>query len=355
MADLIRVMIASDGTHAHLYQRMAWANAFALCSCEVYVWDIKKVSAFDAFDAFEPDIFMGQSYNLDEATIQCIKERPAMKVALRAGDWGDHGKIVDSSKFNIMFSTKQEIENLKRLKDETGQPEFVHIHYHPEAVQWTHNYFESIGIKPVSLMMCADTTVYSGGTFDPALECDLGFVGGYWPYKGQVIDEYLTPILASNKYRAKIFGNQPWRHINQYCGLISNENVKNLFASAKICPNLSEPHAQEFGFDVNERIFKILYAGGFCISDNVEGYNIVFGDSVPLADNADHFAELIETYIDDPEGRNELAKKGREHVMHNHTGIHRASQILKEFGYEKESKEVIAEYDRFLFEQWYGI
>ena len=108
MADLIRVMIASDGTHAHLYQRMAWANAFAMCSCKVYIWDINKVTAFDAFDAFEPDIFMGQTYNISKGLIKCIKERPHLKVVMRASDWGDMQGDIDLEKYPILVAQEEE-------------------------------------------------------------------------------------------------------------------------------------------------------------------------------------------------------------------------------------------------------
>ncbi len=344
----MRVLIASDGTHAHLYQRMAWVRAFQACGIDALLWDITKVSAFDAFDTAEPDIFMGQSYNLDEATIKCIKERPHMKVGLRAGDWGDHKYLVDTERFNILFCTEGEIETLKRLKEETGRPDFVHIHYTPEAVEWTHNHFDTIGINAVSLMMCADTAEYSGGKYDPMLDCDLGFVGGYWPYKGQVIDKYLTPLLnPMNQYSAKIFGNQPWRHINQYCGVISDKMVKDLFCSARICPNLSEPHAQEFGFDVNERIFKILYAGGFCISDNVDGYKI-FGDGVVVADSPKDFKDKVDHYLNNEQERREIATIGQDIVKGQHTGFHRIATILENFGNEDMSKDLLKQYRDYL-------
>jgi len=351
----MKVLICNDGRHAHYYQRMAWANAFDSCGIETAFWDKDTIPAFDVFDHFEPDIFLGQSYNLDEATIKCIYERPHLKVGLRAGDWGDHGKIVDKEKYNILFCSTKEREILKKLKDETGQPEFVHIHYTPQAIDWTHNYFETIGIKAISLMMCADVRSYSEGQSKPEFKCDLGFVGGYWPYKGQVINKYFMPLLQPvGNYNIKIFGNQPWP-ANQYCGFIHDEEVKDLFCSAKICPNLSEPHAQEFGFDVNERIFKILYAGGFCISDNVEGYRTIFKDSVPLADNPEHFKELIDLYLESPEERQKLSLAGQELVQKNHTSIHRVAEILSAFGFEQEAKDAVYSYQDFLFEKHYGI
>jgi spore maturation protein CgeB len=148
----------------------------------------------------------------------------------------------------------------------------------------------------------------------------------------------------------KIFGNQPWP-VNQYCGLINDEDVKNLFASAKICPNLSEPHAHEFGFDVNERIFKILYADGFCISDNVEGYKNTFSDSVVYASSPNDFSEKVEYYLQNPDERKIISNLGKKLVRENHTGFHRVSQILQESGYTELSKELLTQYRKYINEQ----
>ena len=46
----MKVMISSDGPHAHLFQRTAWANAFNACGIQAELWDCKNVTAFDAFD-----------------------------------------------------------------------------------------------------------------------------------------------------------------------------------------------------------------------------------------------------------------------------------------------------------------
>ena len=151
------------------------------------------------------------------------------------------------------------------------------------------------------------------------------------------------PLLEdADKYKTKIFGNQPWP-ANQYCGLIADEDVKNLFVSAKICPNLSEPHAQKFGFDVNERIFKILYAGGFCISDNVASYKM-FGDGIVVADSPTDFRDKIDHYLKKPGERMDIALKGYQYVLENHTGFHRISQILQELGLDAIASNILSKY-----------
>lgn len=342
----MKILIANDGKHAHYYQRIAWANAFKSCGFDVGFWEINEHSAYDVFDTFDPDLFLGQSYNLNKATVDCIKERPHLKVGLRAGDWGTQTPEIDHLRFNILTCDAKERALLERLQEQTNQIKFVHIHYPENAIEVTHNHFESIGIKPVSLMMCADTFEYGNAEFDEKLKCDIGFVGGFWPYKGQVIQPYLFPLLHPvGKYRTKIFGNQPWP-VNQYCGLIDDADVKNLFKSAKICPNLSEPHAQAYGFDVNERIFKILYAGGFCITDNVEAYKM-FGDGVVIADSPSDFRDKIEYYANTDEGttdRSFIIKRGQDFVTENHTGFHRIATIMEAFGYSDIANGILKSY-----------
>ena len=327
----MKILVSSDGTHAHYFQRLSWVNAFNACGMNAAMWDCKNVPAFDAFDSFEPDLFLGQAYNLTEPVIKCIYERPHLKVGLRVGDWGDHEQIVDKSKYNILYCSEAEKQILKKLKEETGKPDFVHIHYSEENVKKTHNNFSKIGIDAKSLMMCADTFAYGESKIDKNLSCDIGFVGGYWPYKGIVISDYLFPLLSNvGDYSVKIFGNQPWP-VNQYCGLIADDKVKDLFRSAKICPNLSEPHAQAFGIDVNERIFKVLYSGGFCVSDSVESYNI-FEDGIAIAYSPEDFKKKIDHYLSNPEERQAIAHRGRELVKQRHTGFDRAHQIIKYLG-----------------------
>lgn len=335
-------MIQSDGIHAHYYQRLAWANAFNSLGYETKLWWSQNVSPFDAFDTFNPDIFLGQTYNLTESLVKCIKERPWMKVALRAPDWGSQ---VTDERFRILKAEDEEKRLVEQLREETGQPQFLHIHYPEYALENTHDKWKETGVPVKSIMMCADVNSYVNAQYIDALSCDLAFVGGYWPYKGQVIDKYLLPLLGKD-LKVKIFGNQPWPDANEYCGQIRDENVKHLFASAKICPNLSEPHAQEYGYDINERVFKVLFCGGMCVTDPVEGLARTFKDGgLSFATDPKDFEEKIRYFLDDDEARREVAERGRYFVVKDHTNFHRVEQILEGFGVEepkiKEYKDAI--------------
>lgn len=340
----MKVLISNDGYHAHYFERIGWANAFNASGIECYIYDCKQTPAFAIFDTYEPDIFIGQLYNLDRATIKCIQARPHLKVALRAGEWWNE----DIKKMNnphILSVTTQELITLGILQKSTGKPDFIYSHYTQEDIENTHRLFmEKLGISVIGIPMSADVHTYYNGTPQDDLMCDIGFVGGYWPYKAQVFDKYLLPMLYDFNYSAKIFGNQIWPNTNQYCGMIEDSRVKDLFVSAKICPNLSEPHAQTLGMDVNERAFKVLSSGGFCIMDNVNSAKKIFKDGIVFADSPEDFVELIGYYLTVPEQRAKIAARGQSIVMNAHTNYHRASLILKSLKETQASNQVLNAY-----------
>lgn len=346
----IKILIANDGYHAHYFERKSWLNAInSLNFAEAVMYDIKQ-PAFRVFDEFEPDIFIGQLYNLDEATIKCIKNRPHLKVGLRAGDYGE---LETDPKFNILKVTEKEIKILDKLKKETGQPEFVYIHYEPESVKKTHSKFEEMGVKTAGILLCADVHSYIGGVYNDDFACDIAFVGGYWPYKAQIIDRYLLPLcFPVGKYSIKIFGNQGWQNVNQFCGLIQENKVKDLFVSAKICPNLSEPHAHEYGIEVNERAFKVLASGGFCIGDSVDSHKRIFQDGMVFASDPSDFKEKLDFFLNNKEERDRVSKVGQGLVLKNHTNYHRVAQIFGLFGYDVESKLILSSWEKYYAENF---
>ena len=335
----MKILIANDGIHAHYYERLAWCNAFNASGIEARMYDV-KVPAFGIFDSYEPDIFIGQLYNLDRATIKCIQARPHLKVALRSGEFNNKEKNP-----HILSVGPEELSQLRTLQDSTGKPDFIFSYYLQKDIDQTHEGFSKMGIKLVGIPMSADVHTYYHGQLRPELECDIAFVGGYWPYKAQVLDIFLLPILADFRYNVKIFGNQMWPHTNQYSGVIADDLVRVLFVSAKICPNLSEPHSQQYGIDVNERAFKVLAAGGFCIMDNVRAAREIFGHGVVFADSPKEFRDLIQYYLTQPEERGKISKAGHNIVMGAHTNYHRAALFMNSFNEVQASERILNAYN----------
>ena len=333
----MKVLIANDGPCAFYYIRLGLARAFHACGHEVMLWDIHQIPVFDVFDTFKPDLFLGQTYNTTSALCKALSENPQTKVIMKAGDWGSLADKVDSNKYGVLKANETEKQLILNLHKETGKPDYVHIHYPQKYVDKTHEYWIQNGIKAYEDLLAADIYDYTKGQKRPEFESDITFIGGYWAYKAQTFNKYLIPLCNDFKHRIKIFGNSPWP-VPQYCGYVQNELTKDILASATICPNLSEPHSQDFGFDIIERPFKLLANKCFMISDYVEGLEHVFGNKVITAKTPEEFWEKLDYYIKNPDERLQYIESGYQEVINKHTYFHRVKDIFTRLGFQNHAR-----------------
>lgn len=313
--------------NASNYIYVGLMRAFKDLGHECVFWH-EGYAAFDVFDSFEPDMFIGQGYNLDRATIKCLKERPDTKVLLKVGCWGPVCQDVDTEKYPVLMNTAEEIRNVEQAG--AAVKKLVLFNYvHPKRKDYLMGSWEDVAAKTIGLLPAADMTECKSGVFDPSLECEIAFTGGYWPYKGENLDKYIVPLCYPvGKHNIKIFGNQAWP-VPQYMGRASDETVRNLHKSSLICPNVSEPHANVFGFEVNERIFKLAASGAFFISDPIASLteDIFTKDEAVVAENPEDFHDLIQDIIKNPDLRNSHIYACQDTVLKNHTYNHRAEEI----------------------------
>jgi hypothetical protein len=327
----MKILIANDGPCAFYYIRLGLARAFNACGHEVSIWDINNTPAMDMFDSFNPDLFLGQTYNTTRSLCTAIKERPHMKVIMKGGDWGYLGSSMGPEIYGGLNASENEKRMILDLYEETGKPDYLHIHYPPEYIEQTYGYWIQHGIPSYSDMLAADIFEYTKGQKRPEFMSDISFIGGYWQNKSQVFNKYLLPLCNDFKYNIKIFGNNPWP-VPQYCGFVQNELAKDITASATICPQLHEPHAQKFGFDLSERAFKLLSNKCFVISDYVEGLNQLFGEKLLLAKSPEDFWEKVDHFIKNPEDRLPYIQQGYDEVIEKHTYFHRIRDIFTHLG-----------------------
>jgi hypothetical protein len=323
------------------YRHLGFANALKSCGHQFVFWDDKQKPLIDLFDEFQPDIFIGTTFDLNRGMIEAIKLHPEIKIVLKGGNWGPSDESIDKDKFPILFISDKEKVLLEKLKKETGKPDFVFCHYHPNQVNDTMRSWKSIGIEPLGIPNAADIIAYPKGNVEPELLSDIAFVGGYWGYKAVNLDEYIVPLCGpTSKLKVKVFGNQKWS-VAQYCGLIQDNTVKDLYRSAKICPNVSEPHSNKFGFDVVERPFKILSSGGFLLMDRVKSFEDDMFDKGEIVyyDNQDDYFEKISYFLKHPEQRHN--NEAIERVYQEHTYHHRMAYLLNKLEFTTEAKELI--------------
>lgn len=335
----MNILIRHEHNASH-YIYSGILNSFTSQGHKCAFWSPESLSAFDAFDLFEPDLFIGQGYNLDRATIKCIKLRPDLKVLLKVGCFGEVCQDVDTKKYPILMHTEDELKNVGEVASTLSMiKNLVLFNYvHPNRQRYLMGGWEETVAKTIGLLPAADVFECGSGSYDEKLRCDIGFIGGYWPYKGQNLDKYIIPLCYPvGKYNIKIFGNQAWP-VSQYMGAASNKTARDLFSSALICPNVSEPHANVFGFEVNERIFKLAASKSFFISDRIASLteDIFTKDEAVVAECPDQFQDLIEEAINNPDIREKHINACYETVMKSHTYKHRTKQIMESFGLKNE-------------------
>lgn len=335
----MKILILNDGPTAHYYMRLGVARAFSAMGHEVTMWELGSKSAFDAFDEFEPHIFIGQSYNLDVGMIKCILERPHLKVIMKGGDYGVMSSKMNQQEFPVLVASEQEIQNVMLLKEKVNKPDFLEIHYHEDYIEQTHGHWMKLGVNVNSIMGGADLFDYTNGKYREEYASDVVFVGGYWPYKARVLDPYLLPLCRLDSgLTVKIFGNQPWPVAN-YCGFVDNKYVADILASAKVCANLHEPHSQVFGHDIIERPYKLMTNKSFIVSDSVAGLNKLFNEEeLVVADGPEEFHKLVRHYVANPNERLPFIQKAYKAVMKNHTYFDRVAKIFDKLNMPEQVK-----------------
>ena len=340
----MKILISNDGPSAFFYIRSGIAKAFAATGHQVIVWNIHNKSINDAFDEFQPDIFLGQTYNTSRVLVNAIKERPHMKVIMKAGDWGPLADSIPTDDFGVLMASETEKRTIIDLYEETGKPDYVHIYYHPDYIEGTHGGWMNAGIPVKSHMLAADVFDYTNGKPMEEFKSDITFMGGYWPYKAQNIDRYLLPLCEDYKYRIKIFGNAHWP-VAQYCGFAPTELARHILASATICPQLHEPHSTHYGFDMSERTFKLMANKCFVISDWVEGLNKLFGADIVMTKTPEDFKACVDHFIARPDDRKLFVNKCYDIVMSDHTYFHRASEMMRNLGLDNNAAAILGVYD----------
>lgn len=306
------------------------------------MWYPESQPIFDAFDTFRPEIFVGETYTLDRATINILKEYPETLVSLIASDNGTESDNYDPKEFHVLIAREDEIKLVEKLKEETGKPEFLQIHYSDKSILQTHNHWQKLGLRTISHMCCGDPFEFLGGEVKEEYKCDLSMCGGFWEYKGRNLNKYITPLCHPiGKYHIKIFGSN-WPVV-QFHGALGHGVEKDLFVSSKICLNTSEPHSTDrrlCGFDANERIFKVTMAGGFPLDG---GYvktiheDIFTNGEIDYAETTKEYIEKVDYYLANPEIRQQKAKAAHETCVKSHTGFDRMRHWFGAFGLEKEA------------------
>ena len=219
----------------------------------------------------------------------------------------------------------------------------------PYKIIWIHSHPDLISpeiLKQYDKVYCLSPTyldkikqwgfkaeILVGGTSKKPIKTDpqydMVFVGNSKGHFGRKIIKDLGNI----KHALKVWG-EGWNKVlapNQYGGLYyRNEELGELYAASKIVLNDHHEDMRKEGF-LNPRILDAYASGGFVISDDINGIESIFGDTLVRYKNPAHLRELVNYYISHPKKRKENIEKGQD--------------IVRKFTFAKMAEKVLSDRD----------
>lgn len=151
---------------------------------------------------------------------------------------------------------------------------------------------------------------------------DYAFVGTNSPIKLQQTQEYLLPIVTTF---SGILAGTGWP------GRFSNLNQADasfLYNFAKVCPNYHLQAQKATYNEVNERTHVLQACGAFQLCDLPMAAPDVYNeDELVTAKSPAEFATLFRYYLDEPEQRNEIVRRGMVRAWGAYSQFH----VLKRF------------------------
>jgi len=313
---------------AYIYGIRGIYKAFEFAGHKVAYWD----GTDEHIKSFKPDVYIGCSGHKQNFP-KWAKQEYGTKTAYHVNPYSSSPLEKKEETWPDINEPRSTIEWVV-----AQEPNFVFgfacrgaINRHWD--KWTND----LGIRVYGEPTAGDHLSFKKVKPDPSMECDVAFVGGYWPYKAINIDKYLEPVRK--KHNTIIYGWGGWDGRSR--GAIDDNDILKLFSSAKIGPCVSEPHTTVYGIDIPERIFKVPLCGLAAISDPVPTMRDYFPyDIMPMASTPDEYVDLVGYYLKNEDKRLELVSKQHRHVIKNHTYMNRIMTFLAGFGFVEESMKV---------------
>lgn len=323
----LNVLCCNPNGGAFLYITRGWENAFKAAGHNFERWDGSKEQLIN----FKPDIYLGCS-GWRQNYPQWARDQFNTKILIHVNPWGDTVLQPLPGEPNI----NESMEAIKWV--ESQKPDYLYCYGLDNDIDHMWNKWESNVAKVIPMPCGGDATIHRPVQPTNEFKCEIGFIGGYWPYKAINLNKYLLPAL--NKYDSKVYGWGGWHH-KAYKGVINDNDVNKLFSSAAICPSIVEPHTSRYGIDIPERMFKVPLGGGFTICDPCCGIaRYVNMDIFPVALSTTEYLEIIENYLCNKDKRLELKEKQRQFMLKHHTYFSRLETMLKTIGYDSQAIEM---------------
>lgn len=174
------------------------------------------------------------------------------------------------------------------------------------------------------LLQCTDPDVFYTEKVD-GLEDDILFVGASRGVYRRIVKD-----VIETQHDVSVYGNG-WEEFldEEYLKgeFIENVDLHKYYSSCKILLNDHWDDMNELDFPSN-RLFDALACGTFVISDDIPAAETVFKDCLVTYKDSQDLDEKINYYLTNEKEREEIANRGKEMVLKEHTFDKRAEAII---------------------------
>lgn len=263
------------------------------------------------YQDLQPDIvFVIRGSKLDAATLHEMRGAPRIlwcQDAVRRCDLtGEQIAAYD----HILVFEKSDVEYLRRLHGREAH--FLPLGFDPDIY------------RPIP---------------PDARDVDIFFVGAHYPRRIDILEglerafrhrklrfygrflryrepaSYLRLARYAGTGRLEAFRNRP----------LSPAAINRMYNRSKICINIHHEQSEQ---GCNPRVFEIMGAGGFQLTDTLPYITRELGSAVETYADPQELHAKVERYLADPTERTRIAAEGHRLALANHTFAHRIEQAL---------------------------
>lgn len=302
----MRILLTHRPGGAYGFISEGWLNALLAGGHVAQRWD----GQIQTWESFDPDLYIGCSGHRQPIP----QNHGKAKIAIHVNPYSDvNVDGINEAKAAIDWTLAQ-------------NPTVVFGYGHDTDRQLWEHWTSRHGIPWVPLPTAGDSTIYK--IIESGKSIDIGYVGGYWPYKARNLDRYLLPVVRDKSLRMSVFGWGDWPA--GICrGGIDDSDVPAVLASARVGPCVVEPHTTKWGIDLPERLWKVALCGALVVHDPVHGLGRYMPSALVATDPAD-FHHLCKHYADESHEseRIALAQRQRAEVLAKHTYFQRMATLF---------------------------
>lgn len=167
---------------------------------------------------------------------------------------------------------------------------------------------------------------------DPALDCDLLFVGHRLPDRERRVEDFFLRAAELAPEMSFVMGGEGWGNKKlpanvRWIGHVGTRDHNRVNSSARMVLNINRDSMASVGFSPPTRVFEAAGAGACLITDRWAGVETFFtpGEEILVAGSAEEIVALLRQTTS--ERARSIGKAMRERAMREHTYKLRAREV----------------------------